>query len=295
MEKISIIIPIHNRLEVTKKGLISLNNALDKVIHQVNSRYNFEIVVVDDGSTDGSFEYIKENYPEINVLRGDGNLWWTGSVDLGARFAIENRNSKYIMLWNDDLICDENYFANLTLFLKDNPGYKSSLIVSKILWADKKDMLFNFGCLFNEKTGKKTLRGTNEEDRDSFNTIRPVDWSGGMGTLIPSEALVKIGFFDPINFPQYHGDSDMFLRAKKAGFSAYAVPSLRIYNDRETTGVKRIRKFSDLIPFFTSNRSNYNLSQNIKFTKRHCTSIIAWPYLAKTYMKVLLISMRNFT
>jgi GT2 family glycosyltransferase len=293
MATISIIIPIHNRLEVTKKGLASLNKALDRYFNTGDSSFSFEITVVDDGSVDGSFEWITKNLPQIHLIKGDGNLWWTGAVDLGARYAVLERKASHIMLWNDDLECEQDYFVSLTKLLKEREDLKSALIVSKVLWADKRDTLFNFGCFFDEKTGEKTLLGANQVDGDSFASITRVDWSGGMGTLIPSEALLKINFFDPINFPQYHGDSDMFLRAKKHGFNTYAIPSLRIYNNRETTGVKKIRKFQDLLPFFNSNRSNYNLSQNIKFTQRHCSSGVAWFYLAKTYLKVLYVSVRS--
>lgn len=248
--------------------------------------------MVDDGSTDGSAEYIEEHFPDVQLLRGDGNLWWTGSVDLGARNAVFERGASHIMLWNDDLECDEDYFINLTKFLNEDPGNKSLLLVSKVLWSDTKTTLFNFGCLFEEKTGKKKLIGANDTDGEKYSKPTPVDWSGGMGTLIPSEALIKIGFFDPVNFPQYHGDSDMFLRAKKAGFSTYAIPSLRVYNNRDTTGVKKIKRMKDIVPFFTSNRSNYNLAQNIKFTQRHCSSQFAWLYLINTYVKVMLMSFR---
>ncbi|MEO6283039.1 MAG: glycosyltransferase family 2 protein [Dyadobacter sp.] len=295
MLKICILIPIYNRLEVTKKGIASLKMSLERYYATHEPHIKFDIIVVDDNSTDGSPEWIKAAHPDVVVLHGNGNLWWTGSIDLGARFAVHSQHCSHILLWNDDLECDKDYFANLGSILEQNRELRSSILVSKIYWSDTRDVLFNFGCLFNSKTGKKTLIGSNERDGEKYNKLTEVDWSGGMGTLIPADTLLKINFFDPINFPQYHGDSDMFLRAKQQGYKVFAVPSLKLFNDRNTTGVKQIKKFADLKAFFTSNRSNYNLAQNIEFTKRHCTSIIAWPYLVKTYMKVLLISMRNFT
>lgn len=293
MQLVSIVIPIFNRLEVTKTGLKSLHRSLARYSDTFNPNFKFEIVVVDDGSTDGSSEWIAATYPEIVLLKGDGNLWWTGSVDYGSKYAVNVRNADYVLLWNDDLECDQNYFPELVKAMNLNSQMSSSILVSKILWSDQKNILFNFGCTYDAKTGKKKLLGTNQPDI-GFEHITEVDWSGGMGTLIPKEALIKINFFDPANFPQYHGDSDMFLRAKKAGFKIFAVPSLKIYNDRRTTGVKQIKKLSDLKAFFVSNRSNYNLIQNVKFTQRHAKSPIAWAYLTVTYLKVLSISLRNF-
>ena len=97
-----------------------------------------------------------------------------------------------------------------------------------------------------------------------------------MGTLIPREIIQKVNYFDNINFPQYFGDIDFFLRAKAKGYSTYAVPDLIIFNDREITGMKKIRKLSDFKTFFFSNQSNSNLRQNFMFNKLHSNTILSW-------------------
>lgn len=289
MKKIAIVIPIYNRLQITKSGLLNIHLALLNV--KENSHFNFDVIIVDDGSDDGSSEWIKENYPAVKILRGDGNLWWTGSVDLGARMAVNELGYDYVLLWNDDTICNQDYFEELINILNQS-FYNNKILVSKVLWQDEREVIFNFGCYLDSKNGKKILNGSNEVDSDKYNNIIKVDWSGGMGTLIPKEVLKSIDFFDPKNFPQYHGDSDMFLRAKKNGFETFAIPTLKIYNNKDTSGIKRIKNFKDLKNYFTSNRSNYNFIQNINFYKRHTEGIMPWVNFSKYYIKAFLISTR---
>jgi GT2 family glycosyltransferase len=259
----------------TKRGLASIYQSLNYYKINGSNELNFRIVVIDDGSVDGSSEWIKNNYPEIIILNGDGNLWWTGSINKGAKFSVEELKSDWILLWNDDTNCSEDYFFQLEKILRNNL-YNNAILVSKIFWLNEDGKLFNFGCFFNNKTGVKVAVGYNEKDSDKYNSILKVDWSGGMGTLIPGSILVKLNYFDALNFPQYAGDSDFFLRAKKEGYFSYAIPFLKIYNNRDTTGIYKVKSFKDFKNLLFSNRSMYNFKQNFKFTKRHSNYPISW-------------------
>lgn len=68
---IYVILAVYNRRKVTEQCLKNLLNQTYKA---------FEIIVFDDGSTDGTFEMIKKKYPEIILLKGDGNYWWSKSI-----------------------------------------------------------------------------------------------------------------------------------------------------------------------------------------------------------------------
>jgi len=101
--------------------------------------------------------------------------------------------------------------------------------------------------------------------------------------LIPVSILKKLNYFDAENFPQYFGDFDFFLRAKENGFCAYAIPTLKIYNNRDSTGFYKVKNFKDFKNLLFSSRSMYNLKQNIHFTKRHSNSPISWLRLLLIY------------
>lgn len=223
----------------------------------------------------------------IHVLKGDGNLWWTGAVNTGTRYAVEHLNADFVLLWNDDTLCHTSYFAELNTLLTRDSTYHNSILVSKIYWLDESDTLFNYGCYYSDKTGKKKLIGVNEKDSGQFSAIIPIDWSGGMGTIIPAKILTEVGYFDAAHFPQYHGDLDFFLRAGKRGYRSYAVPTLKIYNNRDSTGVSTAKSFADLKNLLLSNRSHYNIRHNFLLNQRHANTVLSWGYFLFSYLRLV--------
>ena len=81
-----------------------------------------KIIVIDDGSTDGSTKWIKKNYSDIIILKGRGELWWSGAVNLGIKHALNNLKKEYILLWNIDTKPERQYFMHLFEILKDIVG-----------------------------------------------------------------------------------------------------------------------------------------------------------------------------
>jgi GT2 family glycosyltransferase len=294
MNNISIVIPIYNRLLLTQRGIQSLHNSLDYYQSRAaDTQYSFSIVVVDDGSTDGSSEWIAEQYPTVHLLKGDGNLWWTGAVNKGSRHAVEELNADFVLLWNDDTLCDISYFVELSTLLTRDSTYRNSILASKIYWVDESNILFNYGCYYSNKTGKKKLIGVNQKDSGQFSDIIPIDWSGGMGTIIPAKILKEVGYFDAEHFPQYHGDLDFFLRAGKKGYSSFAVPTLKIYNNRDSTGVSTAKSFADLKKILLSNRSHYNIRHNFLLNQRHANTVLSWGYFLLRYFGLVSNSLRT--
>ncbi|MEL6945455.1 MAG: glycosyltransferase, partial [Bacteroidota bacterium] len=86
---------MHNRKDITLKCLSRLKALGDL------TRYS--VIVVDDGSTDGTYEEIYESYPTVILLKGDGNLWWTGAIRMGMEYAYK-QDADYIIWLNDDTL-----------------------------------------------------------------------------------------------------------------------------------------------------------------------------------------------
>ena len=105
---IYIIVPIHNRKKFTRQCLLSL-------IKQTNK--NFLIIIIDDGSTDGSGEMINNEFPEVIVLNGDGNLWWTKATNLGVKYALE-QDAEFILTLNNDTILNEDYIEKMIYWVE---------------------------------------------------------------------------------------------------------------------------------------------------------------------------------
>lgn len=289
--KISIIIPIHNRLEVTIEGLRSLYSSLNKYEKQSVLSCDFTILVIDDGSIDGSYEYLSNNFPDIYILKGNGDLWWGGAINFGVKYSMEELKSDFILLWNNDIVPDENYFVNLQKELYNNKIIGSCIYdyTTKKLWSN--------GGRFNIMTGKRSnIKEKVRKNRYVFN------WLTGMGTIIPSDIIKKFGYWDSQNFPQYHCDFDFTLRVAKQGIDVYASPNLVLYNKTEFSSITG-HDIKTYINSLYNKGSRYNITKDIKIYKKHCISYIWILYLLKKHVhyffsvfwSILLRSMRRFS
>lgn len=221
MPKVFIIVPVHNRIKHTLKFLESIKN--------INYK-NYQVVIIDDGSTDGSYEEIQNLYPEVILLQGDGNYWWTRSVNSGVKYALEN-NADYVLTINNDILVEQNFLNALVECAKE---YPDSVIGSKVYFnpteichgGGKKNLIFppNFN-----------ITPFGKLDNLKYQHIREVDSVAGMGMLVPVSIFKAIGLFDEKNFPHYYADTEFALRAKKAGFKNLFCPDSVIYNNPETT------------------------------------------------------------
>lgn len=278
--RITFVIPVHNRLDYTKECLQVLENQRDTLFFTFNE---IKIIVVDDGSSDGTYEWIKGNYPEILVLRGDGNLWYSGAMNMGMKHAFEKFMSDFIMIWENDTFPKNGYFNSLQRILENWDG--NTLICSKLYYRHRPERIFGMGGIFDRKTGKKRLIGRTELDGPEYQQNREVDWFLGIGVLIHKEIVANVGYFDEKDFPHYHADADYSLRAVNKGYRNVVYHELMLLNDTETTGIshKKNKSFKDFFKSLTSVKSNLNIRRNMKFYRRHTTSALAYLSLLKTY------------
>lgn len=273
IKKISVLIPVYNRLEISKKGLESINTALNEFEKKGKGYVNYEIVVIDDGSTDGTSEWISNNYPKIHIEKGDGNLWWSGSINKGVKFAIDVLESDFVLLWNDDVYPKEDYFVELEKIVLKKLRF--TIIGSLIYTHNSNPKIWSAGGIFYPLFGKLgMLRSINS----AKSGVIKCDWQPGMGTLIDTNIItLKNLWWDDKNFPQYFGDSDFVLKAKKMGVNVLTFTNLIAFNQIETTGFKGTQSFNEVILSFKSIKSIYNIKKNFLFFSRH--GIIPFAYV----------------
>ncbi len=280
MNKIAFVIPVFNRLKYTRECLGILEQEKSSRFFIKNE---VSIIVSNDGSTDGTNDWIRANHPDVIVLQGTGNLWYSGSLNLGIRYAFDKLNSDFIMVWENDIYPVDNYFNNLQDILENWDG--NTLICSKLYYRVQPDKIFGLGGTFNPHNGFRRLIGNKETDGPQYQKIMEIDWFLGQGVLIHRDIIQKVGMFDEVNFPQYHADIDYSLRAKKAGYRNIVYPNLKLLNDTETTGISHMKDktIKQFIESLTSIRSNSNIRKDIKFNRIHTTSVLANYYLIKKY------------
>lgn len=254
---IFIVIPVFNRKEFTRNCLTSLCNQTYK---------DYKIIVVDDGSTDGTSDMITSEFPQVHILNGDGNLWWAGATNKGIEYILKSYGCKqddYVLTLNNDLEVAENY---LETFIEKTSVYQKAILGSVSVNIKKPDGMNFCGISWNEFTGNYYLKA--KDYNCSYHNLLQKskvidsDMLPGRGTLIPLMVFSEIGMYDSKNFPQYAADEDFSLRARKKGWQLL-IPTdvcVRSYIDETGTNLENIRfGFRTYKHLFFSIRSPLNL------------------------------------
>ena len=252
---IATILPIHNELESTKKFLVSYYDS----IQQSSLKDHCSLIIVDDGSTDGSREWIAELYPDVRMLRGSGNLWWSGSINLALRH-IENQSFTHFLLFNNDNIVQLNFFDVLAKAI--NEIGNDRIISSKVINIYPRQYVIYGGITFDR--GKSRYIVNKDVDKAAV-----VNTAGGMGVLVPLSVIHKVGLFDDINFPQKSGDTDFYLRAEKMGAHVHYYPALIVYNDNSISGYTGNTSIQAIRCAYSFPKGYMNLKVDITLFFRH--------------------------
>ena len=200
-EPVYIIIPVHNRKHTTLKCLEHLDKSGDL--------QNYHIVVVNDGSTDGTTEAINSLYSDVTVLPGDGNLWWTGAIKKGMEYAYE-QGAEYFVWLNDDCLVTEKAIPDLVEFCRQS---NLNIIGCQGYELDNPNQI-SFGGKIKSWKGYHIVNFPE-------NTINKCDLLSGNLVCFSKKLVSKIGYPNPSILQHYGGDSLYLIHARKAKFNIY--------------------------------------------------------------------------
>ncbi len=287
-EKVSIVTPIFNGVDHTLAYLESLGQV---------TYPNFEVIIVDDGSTDGSAAAIAERFPRVRILQGDGTLWWSGGTNVGIRDALD-RGTDFILTMNNDVQVAPDFLDALVSCARENPG---AIIGGKIYIMNDPERVWSAGGRLDWLSGKTLVQvGHGQLDREEFCRREPMDFLTGMNVLVPADVFARIGFYDAVHFPQYHADSEFTLRARKARIPIVFEPGAKVWNRVESTFMQRFlrgRRFdlAAVRELLTSFRSPMRLSCYWLLHWRYCPLVlIPWAFsLRLLRVAVFLVKIRR--
>lgn len=222
MRKVVVIVPVHNRRETTL-GYLRQMKDID------TGGLSLDMVIVDDGSTDGTAQAIHEQYPDVIVLQGDGNLWWTGAVNEGVQYALD-KGYDAVLIMNDDLELAKDFLLHLVKVADENPSsLVSSVVVNKTESGEEEVIAAGFGT-FGFLSEIRALYAGKQYGQVVEETIQ-CDLLTGSSLLIPTSVLRSIGIFDSENFPHNWGDFEFTQRASLAGFPCFVAAKSRVYTE----------------------------------------------------------------
>jgi len=242
VKKVFIVVLNFNGKEDTLECLASVSRL------QVTG-YRLQVVVVDNGSMDGSVEKIKSQKLKIKnfiLIENKENLGFAEGNNVGLRFALKNR-ADFVLVLNNDTFVDKNLIVELLQTAES--CQKAGIFGPKIYFAPGFE--FHRGRYRAEDLGKviwyaggkidwqNTLfshRGVDEVDQGQYGQVEETDFVSGCAMFVKREVIEQIGFFDK-KFFAYLEDVDFCQRAKKAGFNLLYVPKALLWHKvAQTTG-----------------------------------------------------------
>ncbi len=224
-----ILLPVHNRKKITERFIDCL---LQQTYH------NYHLILIDDGSTDGTAEMVETMVPTTTVIRGDGSLWWAGSLQQGYLWLKKqniNDNDTLVIL-NDDVIFEPDY---LEIGIDALQQHSKALIIS-IAYSNETGKLLDGGIYMDWKNWKSSV--VLEHD------INKINCASTRGLFMRVTDFLTLGGFYPKLLPHYTSDYEFTNRAYRQGYKLIVEPSLVLHFSEKTSG---IYNFNDETSYFS--------------------------------------------
>jgi GT2 family glycosyltransferase len=188
---------------------------------------DFEVIVVDNGSTDGSLELLEAEFTEVRVIPLGENLGFAAANNIGIREA----RGEYVALLNNDTEVDRRWLAELVASLERHPAAAS--VTSKMLLFDQPDTIDGAGDVLNWSFLPHP-RGHRAPDLGQFQDEVEVFSASGGAALWRGDVLKGLGAFDEAFFA-YYEDVDLGFRARLQGHECWYVPTSSVRHRRGAT------------------------------------------------------------
>ncbi|HDL64575.1 MAG TPA: glycosyltransferase family 2 protein, partial [Proteobacteria bacterium] len=213
--KVTIIIVTWNG----KNDCLTCLESLQKLVS-----YQPSIIVVDNGSTDGTARAVTEHFSGVTIITAPINLGFAGGNNLGIKRALAE-GADYICLLNNDTEVDPHFLEELLLVAREDP--RAGILGSRILYHDRPDIIWSQGIAVNRISGRIYTTYNNRKDSEVSGIITEVNAVSGAAMLLKSEMLREVGLLDEDYYLCFE-DVDLCLRAGRMGYKIVTVSSSRV-------------------------------------------------------------------
>ncbi|WP_436488068.1 glycosyltransferase family 2 protein [Chitinophaga sp. ARDCPP14] len=221
--RVYIILPVHNRKEITRTFILCL-------LKQTYQHYH--LILVDDGSVDGTAEMVRSYLPDATILTGTGDWWWGGSLQQGYNWIkkyVTEKNA-VVLIENDDVEFEPDYLQKGvelitrvpdTLLLSQAYGKQSGKLIDLGVLADWRKMTF-----------------------DQATCVEEINCLSTRGLFMTVGSFMKTGGFRPLLLPHYGSDYEFTIRARRRGLRLASDETVKILMNEETTGIHGLKEKS---------------------------------------------------
>lgn len=230
---IHVVVPVFNRL--------SLTQALVSCLRRQALNESLRILIVNDGSSDGTADWLAAQ-ADIDVLVGDGSLFWGGAVDLAVRhLQTQAASEDWVLLMNNDTTVGEDFVQRLL----DTATVHSPAAVGSVI-CDEADhaRLLSIGA--NLDAWRLLTRDILDTDKSKATAaVVEVDALSGRGVLFPMAGLIAAGGMRPRALPHYLADYEVSVRVRKAGWRLLVLPAAAVYSGDDYGSTRRALSWRD--------------------------------------------------
>jgi len=238
-----IILPVHNRKETTALFIGCLKTQTFKDYH---------LLLIDDGSTDGTSELVQKEIEQCTVINGKGDWWWAGSLQQGL-----------------DWIKQKKYLHDDILFINDDVVFESDFLENGVRLLSKTKRSIFLAKSFSQQTKQLVDHGVkitwNPLKFQQANSIEEINCFTTRGLFAHVDDVLEIGNFHPFVLPHYMADYEFTYRAYKKGFQLITDDTLWLFKNEETTGYAGV-KYTSLIDIWEKYFSKKNPINIIYYT-----------------------------
>jgi GT2 family glycosyltransferase len=190
-------------------------------------RDDVRVVCVDNGSTDGSIEAIRERFPELDLIENGRNLGYAGGNNVGIRSALD-AGAAWVVLLNNDATLARDTIDAFERAAAEHP--RAGILSGKVLFQQPPDRIWFAGQRFNATLGYSGRpRGYGRPDGPAYSRTVPTERAAGALMAVSRRAIDTVGLLDEELFA-YIEDVDWSLRAREAGFEVLFVPDARAWH-----------------------------------------------------------------
>ena len=258
-------LPIVSIIVLNYNGKKYLDHCFDSLAKISYPKSRFEVILVDNGSSDGSVDYVKHNYPWVKIVPLKVNYGFTGGNNIGVRFA----KGEYIVFLNNDVVVDEKWLIELVKVVMDNPD---AIVTSKSLFFEMPDMIDHDGTKMTF-IGRSFSINFGRKNDNSKSVPKYVVQPYGASMMVKKSVFVDLGRFDEIYFTSLE-DTDLGLKAWLYGYKVIYVPTSFFFHVGGGTGGWGSKISNKMVFHLTKNSymnvikyfNSYRILQGITFS-----------------------------